>query len=207
MLDGRFRDPLVGRDLLIGALYGVALAFGPALYHLVPKWMGLAPPRPDVLGWSFLEMAALRGMRETIYALLYFQWQAVIASLLAVVGLLLLRLIMRRNWLAVAAAFVLMTILVNPAAGNLFVDLAVGAAGVGLWLLVLFRFGLLSVTVGTATASLLLGLPMIFDFSHWYAGRSLFAVGIVVGLAVYGFFVSLGGRSLFGDAILQDRPS
>jgi len=203
LLDGRFRDPLVGRDLLVGALYGVVMAFGPALYHLVPRWLGKPPPRPDILGWSFLEMTALPGMRETVSALLYFQWQAVIATLLVVIGLLLLRLLLRHDWPAIVVTLLLTTILANPAAGNVVVDLLFAALGVGLWLLVLFRFGLLSVTIGTAVASLLLGLPTIFDFSHWYAGRTLLAVALVGAVALYGFFTSLGGRSLFGDTVLE----
>lgn len=49
-LAGRFRDPLVGRDILLGCLLGVATE---ALSD-VPRWLGLDPRRPDSFPLSSL---------------------------------------------------------------------------------------------------------------------------------------------------------
>ena len=57
LLAGRWRDPLVGRDLLLGGLLGVTTTLLFQVQTLLPDWMGLAPPTPlsireDLLGQS-----------------------------------------------------------------------------------------------------------------------------------------------------------
>ena len=46
--------------------------------------------------------------------------------------------------------------------------------------------------------------PMTTDFSVWYAPSMVFALALAVGIAVYGFYISLGGQSLFGNRLLQE---
>src|SRR5262249_48216950 len=46
LLAGRWRAPLVGRDLLLGGLLGVATTLLFQVQTLLPNWMGLAPPMP-----------------------------------------------------------------------------------------------------------------------------------------------------------------
>ena len=50
----------------------------------------------------------------------------------------------------------------------------------------------------------LMHFPMTLDFSRWYAGRSLFALSIVVALALYGFRCALGKQAAFGGLIAED---
>ena len=47
--------------------------------------------------------------------------------------------------------------------------------------------------------------PLTTDFSAWYEPSMVFALAMVVGLAVYGFYISLGGQSLFGNRLLKDE--
>jgi len=47
LLNGRFRDPLVGRDILAGSIGGMVVGFGAPIYKLAPGWLGYALPRPD----------------------------------------------------------------------------------------------------------------------------------------------------------------
>ena len=46
LLYGRFRDALVGRDLLIGVAFGLAALLWAQLYVAVPGWLGFPTPRP-----------------------------------------------------------------------------------------------------------------------------------------------------------------
>jgi serine/threonine-protein kinase len=48
VLAGRFRDPLVGRDILLGCLLGVATR---ALLN-APRWLGLDPRRPEIFNFA-----------------------------------------------------------------------------------------------------------------------------------------------------------
>src|SRR5215212_9044706 len=49
LLAGGWRDPLVGRDLLVGAFTGCALALLAFGRPLAASWLGLPPPRPGVI--------------------------------------------------------------------------------------------------------------------------------------------------------------
>ena len=43
-------------------------------------------------------------------------------------------------------------------------------------------------------------LPITTDSSAFHFGNGLLVMGLVLALALYGFFTSLGGRPLFRDA-------
>jgi hypothetical protein len=68
---------------------------------------------------------------------------------------------------------------------------------------VVLRFGLLSVAV-MGFAPLLQAAPITLDFSRWYSGRSLLALAVFVGIALYGFRLALGKRPVFGTVVLDD---
>ena len=66
LLYGRFRDPLVGRDVLVGCVYGIGFGFLNRVLWLAPTWLGDAPPpRPD-LPRHPAEFIALRGVSESL---------------------------------------------------------------------------------------------------------------------------------------------
>jgi hypothetical protein len=66
------------------------------------------------------------------------------------------------------------------------------------------RQELTSFTLGSrGSAALLIGSPLATDLSAWYAGDRLACALTLAGLAVYGFIVSLGGQSLFGNWLFQ----
>ena len=46
--------------------------------------------------------------------------------------------------------------------------------------------------------AILQGFPMTFHPSDWYFSRTLIGLALCLGLAVYGFHTSLGGKSVFG---------
>ena len=48
LLDGRVRDPQLGRDVLVGCLWGVGYSLLLQATVLVPAWQGGVPSRPDV---------------------------------------------------------------------------------------------------------------------------------------------------------------
>ena len=48
LFHGRFRDPRVGRDLLMGTVFGTLHTLVFYLQRLVPSWLGAVPSRPDL---------------------------------------------------------------------------------------------------------------------------------------------------------------
>src|SRR5207249_2880404 len=67
LLDGRFRDPLVGRDVMVGLLAGTVFALVLRTLVIAPAWVGLAPHRPDQMGPPIqIEMFSLVGLRASL---------------------------------------------------------------------------------------------------------------------------------------------
>jgi hypothetical protein len=47
--------------------------------------------------------------------------------------------------------------------------------------------------------------PLTSQASAWYAGISLTGILLMAALALYGFYTSLGGRPVFGGAVLVEE--
>jgi serine/threonine-protein kinase len=200
LLAGRWRDPLVGRDVLIGT---VAVMSGAASVHVISRlallagWMPAQPidAIPPLLEGGLFHYAG--------WVLAFFGSQAS-AALLSVLLLLLLSLALRRWTLSAAALVVVVSTVyaigaadsMNPIAGAVF-----GAIGP----VVLVRYGVLASAVATGFSLLVLLTPVTFDPSAWYMANGLFIIALTLMAAIYGFRVSLAGQPMFGQALLEDR--
>ena len=203
LMAGNFRDPMVGRDLLIGGLLGLLHAACIGVGTLLPRLSG-ADATPTVFG-NVLTLGSVRTM------LAVFLNSHVVMSVFSGFGvlffLLLLYIILRRQWLAIAAMFLIV----------LLIELsAFAAAGPrSYWIAsilitvtvvtVVARFGLLATMAHQLFFFLAIMYPLTTDFSAWYAPSMVFALALVVGIAVYGFYISLGGQSPFGDRLLREE--
>ena len=203
LLDGLFRDPLVGRDVLMGCIMAAMFAFLVSLSAVVPVWLGHGPPRPD---WGLAvekELAPLGGIAHSVSTLFLVHSDTLKTALFFSVALLLLRFLLRRKWLAVGAFWLLWVLVFQSQGGIVLVDLLLTSALAALFLFFLFRFGWLSIAVGLFVNDVLLACPLTFDPTAWYAGNTLFALVVVFGLAIYGFKVSLGDRPAFEDLLAE----
>jgi hypothetical protein len=199
LLAGDYRDPLVGRDILIGALFGFASALLGYLQTLAPQWLGMAATTPLT--------SVLTGFEGTQYVIGLFVGQIVNALLYPAALLLLLLLfsiIFRRWWIAVGAVFLMLTLLGALTSENPSIDWLFGMLNAALVLVVLLRFGLLACVFTQFFALAFFFFPMTTDFSAWYAGDTAFALAVVVALALYGFRTSLAGQKLFSGSLVGD---
>src|SRR5262245_22177269 len=180
LLDGRFRDPLVGRDLSLGVLTGVGFSLLDQFYRIVPGYLGLPAPRPDGGGppIEFL-FVTLRGMRYALGNFVTGLTVPLIFPMLFLVLLLILRISLRKQWLAVGAFLLLLAIIGNPADSgtNLYVYFIASLINGAIFLTVLFRVGLLAILVSSVVQFFLWSFPLTLDFSAWYAGNT-FLVGL-----------------------------
>jgi len=214
---GRLSDPLVGYHLLIGSLFGAAVVLASRLYATLAGTLGLAPPRLDALGTLTyqvqlrgldLQCEALRGLRQALAMETLAVLHGVLVSLFAVVGVVLLRLLLKKPWLSRTAALALFVTLLFPAAGDPVADLVMTVLVCALWIVALLRFGFLAAATATATAWLLSSHPLTLDPSAWYAPGSAVALLAVACVALHGFKTSLAGQSVLPPQWLQlDEPS
>ena len=94
VLDGRFRDPMVGRHILIGALAGMGVTLLISMPDLV-RVFGMAPPQPIVGNLDAVASFPLRFAQ--LFGIVQESFFIPVACLLAV---LVFRVIFRRPWLA-----------------------------------------------------------------------------------------------------------
>jgi len=81
---------------------------------------------------------------------------------------------------------------------------AMDAVFCGVCVFVLLRFGLLAYAAAILFINLLRSFPITTQVSSWYFGIGLAGLVLLLGLAGYGFYTSLGGQPLFGGASLED---
>jgi len=196
LLAGGFRDPLVGRDVLVGLAFGTAAALVVCLNLLVLQRFGSTPSLA-------VSPPSLLGVRGALACFLGLIPNCVFTALVWSVLVFILRAVLRRNWL-VAGAFVLMYMALNWVANPVSPALAALFAGVetSLLVFVMLRFGLVALLASSFVFELVLLFPMTADFSLWYGGAALFAILSVAAMAAFAFHSSLAGRPLFGDAEL-----
>ena len=191
VLAGKFKDPLVGRDLLIGVLIGSSLAVLDKLPHLA-----MSQPAADV------GLDTLLGARFVAGDFLNSTSGAVIAPLAITFLLTMLRALLRRDWLAAAVAVSILGLPVFLSAPP--VAAAVNVLFISLVVLTFIRFGLLALASGSFIFFWLETLPFTTNLSAWYAAPSLFAIILVTALAGSAFYTSLGGQRVFTGKLLED---
>jgi serine/threonine-protein kinase len=192
LLDGRFTDPLVGRDILIGVLWGVGNRLLDQGYQLSAEALGSAVQISDVNGGPPIDqtLVGLVSARHALSNLVAFVGAALLLNLGYIVFLLLCRVVSRRTGLAVAIFLLTTVTAAFPAGGDwrLFVVYALALGGANL--VGLFRFGLLTLVVGQFVVLVLTCFPLTLHASAWYSGRTVLALAVVGALAVYGFRVA-----------------
>ena len=200
LLAGGFRDPLVGRDILIGAVFGLGVILCHFyLANLIPQWFGYPPRIP----WLDFPATRLLGIRSFAHGITQQIFAALFQGFILLFFLLLMYIVLRRERVA---AFVVW--LIGAVALSLTNETAAAvpfaALGALLMIWVLYRYGLLATISTLFFLHLLIFFPITSDFSAWYAGDYVLALIISLALVGFGFYTSLAGEPLFRGALPDD---
>jgi len=181
------RDPLVGRDLLYGVALGLLLNLGNVAAAAFQGNNGqpLFPP-----------LDPLSGVRIEAAVLLGYVPAAFFTALLFFFLLFLLRVLVRKEWIAAAVFVVGIAAALTFGTTTPAVDYPVALLSFAIFAFALLRFGLLCAIVISAVGQVA-GLCALLDFSSWYAGLSAIPLLAIALIAAHGFRWSLGGRKLF----------
>jgi hypothetical protein len=201
LLGGRVRDPLVGRDILVGTALGAAMAVLATVAGAVPSWLGRAPAMPDIK-----ELDLLQGPRIWVAALLGDFAEVVQVSLILLFALLMARLGFRRQWAAAAALVVVGSVITSlqmaQSLGVLSVPFAVVISALAV--VALTRFGLLALVAALLTSSLLALFPVSTALTTWWAASGLFVLVVLAALVLFSARAALAGRSLLEFRLLEE---
>ena len=200
LLAGGFRDPLVGRDVLVGCLVGAFATLLSRVAWFVPSWLGELPSQPMTgLQLQFLgARTILAAISGRLIVLLF-------VALAFLFVLFLMRVFLRKEW-AAAVAFVLFLSGLF-AAGSQYptVTFVIDLILNGLAVFLIIRLGLLAEAAAFIfQVCLLENFPLTTQGSAWYAGISLAGILLMAAMAFYAFYTSLGGRPVFGGAVLEE---
>lgn len=190
LLEGRGRNPLVGRHVLVGAAIGV-LSAGLLLLQLE-----ISGQRPVPV----LRLQALESLASPAAFGSLFVFGLAIGLLNTLIGtafLVVFRLIVRRT--SIAAALLVMFFVPLFAAAHSPVDVAFGTIFALLGLTVLLRIGLLAQVAAQMVMHSLTWMPLTLDGDAWYFGWSLIVLLAVAAYATWGFLAALGGQPAFGS--------
>ncbi len=204
LLAGDWRDPLVGRDILVGGMLGLAHTVVIYLLNLLPHWMGITTaPNPG------FNVSYLQSFKHLAAYFLMAPVSGIILAFGPLLFLVLLVTILRKQWLAIAAFWTVY-----------FSVLGLAFAGAGDWtgwlgvaliatiiVVCISRFGLLAMVSFQIFFTLTLHNPITANFSSWYFGNTIFAAVVLLGLAIYGFYTSLAGQKIFQAKFLKDVES
>jgi len=227
LLAGSLRDPLVGRDVLVGVLVAIGAGLIFALHTLLRGWTGR--PLQFPVGASsnpFDGMAAssdlLLGGRYALSRIIGSVMSIPVwgGTMLPFLLLFVLFVLFRRRSLAIAAMILGYTVnyvvthggwlLANAPADHFApsaADVVLFAAFQTAIVIVAVRFGLLTVLVAWLVSVLLTLMPIAIDSSVPYASSSRLILATVIALAAYGWHTALAGRPMFGAVFFRDEPA
>ena len=198
-LAGNFRDPLVGRDLLIGAVFGISVAVWQFSFYYVRQYFGDPSVRPASepsnvhLGMGYF----VEGLSNQVTTPILNSFQLLFL-------VLLLSMLLRRDWLSFVFGWAVFTMGLALLWGGALPEWMNAAVTAGLLVFVLFRYGLLAHISAIFFLHMYINFPVTTQFTAWYATGFVVDLIICVTLAVYAFYTSLAGQPLFSGKLLEE---
>jgi tRNA A-37 threonylcarbamoyl transferase component Bud32 len=198
LLAGQMRDPVVGRDLLLGILMGIFWAIASSVMSMIPGWLGKGPPPMNFT----LDYIILMGIRITIGDILLNVLLFVFFALIFFFIFFLIRLVLRKEWLAALVTVLLISLPSmlgdHPVLGPIQEMFIWSIA-----LVILIRIGLFAIVVALCMFNILQAYPLTAHFSAWYAEPTLFVFSVILAAAIFGFYTSTAGKPRFAGVSLD----
>ena len=202
LLSGRVRDAMVARDLL----YGIGLGM---VWTLVGRSSDAISAHTD--GYNSGNVDILTSAASAFSAALNLIPGGIQSTFTFFGAALLLRLLFDRlgrtlrlphsllPWLVGVSFTVIFTALESSSSHPTLFAISVRVALYIVAAVAVTRFGLLALMVAVVVANGMLNVPITGDLRAWYAPNLFVGPALVLALAVWAFFVSLGGRKLLPE--------
>jgi hypothetical protein len=188
LVQGRWRDPRVGRDLLAGAVAGVALLLVLSLTYLVADQVGLVSPEP-----YRTSLGPLMGARYIVVTLLEIPLGATASALVLLFFFSLGYLGMKSQWPGRLIFFTITAVMTYlfRGGGNPVLTAVFALTGATILTTIFARFGVLAAFAMQVLSQW--SLPLTLDLSQWYAPTMLVATGVLMVLVALAAWTAVGG--------------
>ncbi|MGD9590159.1 MAG: protein kinase [Pyrinomonadaceae bacterium] len=201
LLAGRFTDPLIGRDVLIGLSVGVAMAWFVEMLKALLAKAGFGQLEP--FHWAQINnLDALHGVDVVMIVRLFDLVGFLAFSIFLLFWFLFLSLLLKRRYWAVAVTVLIVS---APGIGAAFAGHYIDLLEVGILsavtMLCLVRFGLVT------TWMIAFAIPRTdlytFDSGKYFATTTLFIIGFQAALAIGAFLIATKGQPWFKRDLLE----
>jgi hypothetical protein len=204
VLSGKLRDPLVGRDILVGGTCGILLVFLSQLDILLPSWLGLPPSLPKLPG-PVHDLGDVLGAPYRLSVLIAGLMASINLTLVVLLLMLILRVAIRPAWLAMAVSWLLLSVFQTTATSqDVCFPWLTSSIVVAVAMALLVRVGLVALMAALFSWFLLVNSPLTLNVQAWYAPAGVFAVLLAAALLIYGFVNARAGQPLFGRRLFPD---
>jgi len=195
LINGKLRDPAVGRDTLYGVAMGTLWMLIGAARALITRGMGGEP--------SFDNTDYLEGARSALGAWMVNVPGAVQGTLTFFFMLFILRVLLRNRWLAAAVFVAIWTAIQTLGGEHLAINIPIWIAIYSIAALALVRFGLVTLAAAVFTSDSMGNVPMTLNPSLWYFNATVFVTLAVLLLAVWSFKEATAGRKIFSADLFE----
>jgi hypothetical protein len=195
LLSGKIRDPLVGRDIMIGMVLGLFWVIAFQVSFVLEHRLG-GPP-------TFGSSDYFQGTRSVLGAWMNNLTGSIQGTLAFFFLLFLLRVLLRKPWLAMIAFVAFWTGLKLIGSHYPAIEGTTYVVVYGLAALMVMRFGFLSLALAIFVADLLTNVPLTSHFSEWYFAGPFFVWLSVLAIGCWAFYIALAGQKLWQKSLLD----
>ena len=201
LVAGNALDPRVGRDVLLGTLFGLTAVLLGRLEAQIRPALGFPQMPPQAPAAE-----ALEGTRQMLTIVAQLGFGAVFNALWILFGLVAINLIVRRIWISavVMTLFLGLTSLDSVLeAPPIWFSAMFALLSVASIVFITLRFGLLSTSALFFVIFAMAIVPITLDTSRWFFSIGATLLLLLAALSIYGFYASRGGEPLLGRRILE----
>jgi len=191
LVDGRWRDPLVARDFGAGMLTGICstllvrIVLAATTTHPVPRNTSITAPMSSIT--------------QTAAWIVHVIPEAMLYALWALLFLVLGRMFIRRVAIYLPLFVIVVGLAASPPTGRTALDIACGVIVAALLAVALRVGGMLAASASWICYHTPEALPLTFDTSAWFAGRSIFLMLLFLALATWACLTALAPGRRFAN--------
>jgi serine/threonine-protein kinase len=193
LINGQFRDPKVGRDVLVGLAFAI-LAHAFVVFAVsLPELAGNPPAPPLSTDTAMLQDAPLAISR--VLDRVRFAFQDTMLLTLVFVGF---HALTRRLWAAFLLTLAFFAIVIaREEQMSLGLTLLFSTISASFGVIALARFGVLTTTTATFATGLLRHSPLTLNASRIYASTGFWVLGLLAAIAAASYYAARGNEPLF----------
>jgi hypothetical protein len=189
-LAGHIRDPRIGRDLLVGVLFGILDALLQLFAFAVQGrfrgtfWLDHLGNVRHTVGYFLTALPASMGIALALFLLLF-----------------ILRILLRRPW-AAGCGYICVMAALSLLAGGSILSILSAIVEQTLTVLLLLRFWVLSLVAAIFVSTLVQQAPLTADLRAWHASGSLLLIIAILGSSIWASRLAVARRPWMPDELL-----